>query len=102
MKPKHKQIIIPPEDGWKERAVYHVEASFDPSNPIHGYLFYSGYLNGPKRTPGGYNEFYGTEGENINTVYYIRVLSLVIKEYRIERVPNLYKMVHELPHLQSL
>lgn len=99
MKPRHrKQTIIPPEDGWKPHTVYHVEASFGPSNPIHGYLFFSGFLDDKDKTPSGYNEFYGC-GENttIAEVYYMRVLSEVINEKAIENTPNKGKMVHNLP-----
>ena len=99
MKQRHsKQTIIPPEGGWKPHTVYHVEASFGPNNPVHGYLFYSGFLNGPKQTPGGYNEFYGCDGlTTIVEVYYMKVLSAVITTATIDNVPNKHKMVHNLP-----
>ena len=81
-------LIIPPIDGWKAHTVYHVEASFSPGNPVHGYLFFSGFLNGPKKTPGGYNEFYGTEGATFNEVYYLRVIRTIITQREVERVPG--------------
>ena len=98
MKPRQrKQTIIPPKGGWKPRTVYHVEASFAPGNPIHRYLFYSGFLDDKDKTPEGYNQFYGCdENTTIAKVYYMRVLSEVINEKAIECTPNKSKMVYNI------
>ena len=96
---QRKQTIIPPEGGWKPNTVYHVEVAFGKSNPIHGYLFFSGFL-GADKTPQGYNEFYGCEDNtNISDVYYMRVLSVVITEKDIHCTPNRGKMVYNIPNL---
>lgn len=44
-----------PKEGWKERCYYEVEVSFRKGNPIHRAFFFSGFLNGPGGSPGGYN-----------------------------------------------
>ena len=92
-----KQIIIPPKDGWKENVVYHVEAAFSECNPIWGYLFFSGYLTGPCKTPGGYNEIYGTDNHaTIDDVVYMRVLHIVMDEGYVESCPNKNVLVTDL------
>lgn len=91
------QTIIPPAEGWKPHTFYKVEASFNPANPIHGYLFYSGFLNGPNETPGSYNEFCGLKGTTISWAYYMRVLEKVTTKSFIEDVPHKDKMPNEIP-----
>ena len=69
------QVVIPPEEGWKAHTLYLVEASFGKTNPISLYYFHSGFLNGPKKTPGGYNEIFGTENFScISDVVYLKVI----------------------------
>lgn len=75
--PPAEKTIIPPENGWKEQSYYIVEASFSESNPVHRYIFFTGFLNGKDLTPGGYSEFYGTEGEPYKTVYYLKALNYI-------------------------
>ncbi len=75
MPPKKRTIIIP-IDGWIEQAYYLVEASFNVANPVHRYIFFTGFLNGRKDTPGGYNEFFRTEGMTYGNAHYLKPLYL--------------------------
>ena len=59
----------PPKGGWKERTYYSVLASFFSTNPLHVYVFYSGFLQDGK--PCGYNEFCCTEDREEYTDAYI-------------------------------
>ena len=56
-----KSKIILPVNGLKPSTTYIVEAAFSQNNVIHRMLFYTGFLNGQNKTPGGYNEFLRTE-----------------------------------------
>lgn len=96
------QIIIPPENGWKPSTLYLVEASFNKNNPIHTYLFYSGFLSQGK--PNGYNELHHPgmhESYGIDEIYYMRVLREVLTEKELDSAPNSNKLVSELPELQD-
>lgn len=53
--PPRDRTIIKPNDGWLENAWYLVLVSYEPSNPVHHSLFYTGFLNGKNKNPGGYN-----------------------------------------------
>lgn len=79
---KKKQTIIPPEGGWKPQTVYLVEVSFNHQNPIHRALFKTGFLNGPKNGPGGYNELWGRYERTyeIHQVYYMKAIREVCSE----------------------
>ena len=55
MKMPPAKAKLPPPDGWEERTYYIVEASFSVGNPIHQYIFFTGFLQDGK--PGGYNQF---------------------------------------------
>jgi len=75
-KPK-SQTIIPPENGWKQRTLYLADVSFNEHNPIHRTVFFSGFLNGPKNTPGGYaNVLSPITGEShpVQAVYYLKIV----------------------------
>ncbi len=54
--PPKERTIIHPETGFQERAYYIVEASFSPTNPIHRYIWFSGFLN--NGNPSSYNQFF--------------------------------------------
>lgn len=87
MPPKEKSISAP-KGGWKEQAYYIVEASFASTNPIHRYIFFTGFLNGGKwkpgvekpqlGIPGGYNQFLNIEdGATIKDAYYLLPVHLL-------------------------
>ena len=70
-----KGTVIEPEGGWLERRYYIVYAAFSAFNPIHRYIFFTGFLDSSGR-PNGYNQFFG--GENsISDTYYLEAISLV-------------------------
>ena len=48
--PPLERTIIPPVDGWKAH-----------SNPVHDYVFFTGFLNAKESTPGAYNHFEYTD-----------------------------------------
>lgn len=74
-----RKEIIEPKQGWRENSYYAVEASFSSTNPIHRYIFYTGFLNGKDGGPGGYNIFLSSSNVDgiytISDVYYLRPLS---------------------------
>ena len=79
MPPKEK-TIIPPVDGWKPSTWYIVEASFDATNPIHDYVFFSGFLNGIEG-PGGYNHFDITDDYMaVHRAHYLKVKEILATE----------------------
>ncbi len=59
--PPLERTIIPPVDGWKAQTYYIVEAAFSTSNPVHDYVFFTGFLNAKESTPGAYNHFEYTD-----------------------------------------
>ncbi|NOG70452.1 hypothetical protein [Roseicella sp. DB1501] len=44
-----------PHGGWRERAYYVVDVKFTHDNPEHKAIFYTGFLNGADKSPGGYS-----------------------------------------------
>lgn len=76
MPPKEK-TIIPPKTGWKESSYYICDISFSDVNPIREYIFYTGFLNGKNKSPGGYNEIFRTNGLNIENVHYLKARNLI-------------------------
>ncbi len=44
-----------PDGGWKPSTYYVVEVAFSASNVPHRAIYYSGFLNGPDKSPGGYS-----------------------------------------------
>lgn len=105
------QHIIPPKGGWKERTWYHVEVAFTNTNPIHGALFYSGFLH--DGNPAGYNTLVSHSYDDetyafahsrkvyekvlfkreIHEVYFLRVLKELLSNS--DDVPNRFKSVAE-------
>jgi len=77
--PPEKRTIIKPDGGWKPQTYYVVEAAFTHSNPIHRYIFFSGFINS-KGDPSGYNEIYGTEGASYSSVHYIKAVDILAYE----------------------
>ena len=76
--PPTTRTIIPPADGWRPQTYYIVEASFSTTNPIHDYVFFSGFLNGKEDTPGGYNHFDITdEYTEIHAAHYLKVKAAI-------------------------
>jgi len=43
-----------PEGGWKPNTIYLVKVAWNPNNPIHSAIFYSGFLD-DKGMPGTYS-----------------------------------------------
>ena len=52
--PPKKRTIMKPIGGWKEQTYYIVSVSFNSFNPIHDYIFFSGFLHYDGQ-PGNYN-----------------------------------------------
>jgi len=76
--PPKERTIIPPADGWKPQTYYIVEASFSTTNPMHDYVFFSGFLNGKEETPGGYNHFDITEDYmEIHKAHYLKAKEVI-------------------------
>ena len=73
--PPKKKTIIPPAGGWKSQTWYIVEAAFFPSNPIHDYVFFSGFLDGKSKEPAGYNHFDIADDEitEFHQAHYLKV-----------------------------
>lgn len=78
-----KQTVIPPKKGWEEHTLYLVDISFNEQNPIHRGLFFSGFLNGPGKTPGGYAKVLtpieGTSHE-LGSMRYLKVVKKLATE----------------------
>ena len=62
MSEKIPKQLIKPRGGWKERTWYLVDVEYFKGNPRHRSLFFSGFLNGEGKTPGGYSGLVGTGG----------------------------------------
>ena len=86
---KRSNTIIPPDGGWKPQTYYHVEISSGPSNPIHGGIFYSGFLD-ERGNPAGYNELLHPwdEHPSCQELYYIKALSPILTAKDMHEVPN--------------
>lgn len=78
MTPHSLQVkgIIAPVKGWEPQTYYLVKVAYSSHNIIHRSIFYSGFLNGPNNTPGGYNEIWTPFGDrtNITNAYYLKVI----------------------------
>jgi hypothetical protein len=59
---------------FKPRTYYNVEIAMNMNNPIFQDIFYTGFLNGEDKTPGGYNGFFQADGE-FRDVKYMKVIS---------------------------
>jgi len=70
-----KGTVIPPKGGWVKSTYYIVWASFSEGNPIHKYIFYSGFLNNGE--PAGYNGFLSTnisDKLDYSSAYHLEVI----------------------------
>lgn len=77
-----KGTYIGPKDGWKPKTYYLVEASFSSHNPLHTYIFYSGFLSSDGQ-PSGYNCILSpvVEGKpRMQDTYYLKVLNQIALE----------------------
>lgn len=75
--------VIPPIDGWQERTYYRVFVSFNANNPVHEAIFYSGFLNGQGRTPGGYNQAWNPTWDNpvsLRELFFLEVKNVLYRE----------------------
>lgn len=75
-KESKKRLIVPPEDGWRPQRYYYVYASFRPTNPMHKFIFYSGFLD-EKGNPCGYNGILCTSIDGkpeISELFYLEVI----------------------------
>lgn len=96
------QIIIPPKEGWVENTVYLVDVSFNPNNPVHSSLFFTGFLNGKGATPGGYNKVWNHayDPHSLSDVYFLRAVKVVVEKSELRdadyRLPDdLYASIVE-------
>lgn len=86
-----KNEIYPPRGGWKERTWYLIEVAYNNCNPIHLALFYTGFLNGPNGTPGGYSGVHALnyadddEVTPINKIRYAKALKKLVSEDEAEK-----------------
>jgi hypothetical protein len=94
-----RKEIIEPKQGWHENSYYAVEASFSANNPMHRYIFYTGFLNGKGGGPGAYNMFMDftnvEERLTISDVYYLRPLSCFGYDKLIKGFTLLHKPIFE-------
>lgn len=80
--PEGKEII-PPENGWKAETYYVVDVAWNSANPIHRAIFYTGFLNGKKSRPGGYNQIFNPTYEELKEfkdAYYMKI----VREVNVE------------------
>ncbi len=84
------QYIIMNGFEFKERTCYVVEVAMHGSNPIFQDIFYTGFLNGPDKSPGGYNRIIQTDTE-FKDLYYMKI----IRELNTE-IHNENKMVRNV------
>lgn len=91
---------IPPKGGWELQSHYVVEVSMGHGNPIFQAILYTGFLNGPNNTPGGYSGiFIGTSESHpdIRKFMYIKAIRKIDME-----VPNKGKQIKELLNVFEL
>lgn len=68
-------MIIEPENGWEEEALYLIDVSFNKHNPIHRSVLFSGFLHNEE--PGNYHMICNTSYERnfeLKDVYYLKVV----------------------------
>lgn len=74
----HKKAAVEvPEGGWQPETFYVVEVSYNPYNPSHKALLYTGFLDA-RGVPCGYAEFYSPNYEGpieFSCGHYVRVLA---------------------------
>ena len=69
----------PPPSGWQERTHYVVDVQWNSANPVHRAILYTGFMNGPFATPGGYscvyNPTYEPPHQPVGELYSVRFVS---------------------------
>jgi hypothetical protein len=75
--PPTARTIIPPIGGWKAQTWYIVEAAFRTTNPVHDYIFFSGFLNNDE--PAGYNHFDTEDNPEFHEAHYLKVKKAIAK-----------------------
>lgn len=91
---------IPPKGGWEPQSHYVVEVSVRHGNPIFPAILYTGFLNGPNNTPGGYSGVYINTSEahpDIKYFMYIKAIRKIDME-----IPNQDKQIKELSNVFEL
>ena len=96
---KNQTIILLPQ-GWEENTLYLVDVSLNPQNPIWRGMFYSGFLNGENKGPGGYSglrSLYCGEGGSfsLSEIHYMKVLKILTRDGDREKYPLSYGLVKE-------
>lgn len=77
--PPSTKTILTPKEGWHSHTYYWVLASFSPDNPLHLYLFFTGFIN-EEGAPSGYNQFVGCEDNTMyHQAHYLQVVSKVAR-----------------------
>ena len=89
---------IPPKGGWEPQSHYVVEVSVGHGNTIFKAILYTGFLNGPNNTPGGYSGiFVNTTYPDIRKFMYIKAIRKIDME-----IPNQGKQIKELSNVFEL
>ena len=70
------QYIIMNGFEFEEHSSYVVEVSMFGGNPIYQDIFYTGFLNGNGKTPGGYNRLMSSDSEYTD-IYYMKIIRKV-------------------------
>ena len=91
---------IPPKGGWEPKSNYVVEVSVYHGNPIFKAILYTGFLNGPNNTPGGYSGIFINTGDShsdLKDFMYIKAIRKIDME-----IPNQGKQIKELSDVFEL
>lgn len=91
-----KKRIYPPHGWWKPMTYYIVEASFSKSDPISGYIFFTGKLN-ESNEPGeksGFLQHIG--GKKFEDVIYLRAIIELTDVQEVLKVPNRGKLPQDV------
>lgn len=84
---------------FKERTHYVVEISVCNGNPIFQDIFYTGFLNGENKTPGGYNNYMKSDKE-FKDMFYMKVISEI--DTKIDNPNSSVKNVLQKDHPECL
>jgi len=89
---KKNNTIIPPLEGWQEKTWYIADIKCFKGNPVHRAFFYSGFLNGKNKTPGGYS---GTMCLNYvddnppHEIHHLSYLKIIKKLYSVDELKGM-------------
>lgn len=91
--PPETRTLVPPADGWEPETYYKVRVAFNPNNPIHESIFYSGFLQDDEPragltarelpVPGAYNQIWNPTYDQtfpIHEVFYLEVVGKLVVE----------------------